>query len=64
MHGCRGLAPYYNYKVDFITNFWVLIIVNPIFNVFSPFLGVIGQFLSLNSWRKLEMSNQLPRYIT
>jgi hypothetical protein len=60
----RGLAPDFLLKVGFITNFWVLIVIKPIFNGFSPFLGVIGQFWSLNSWRKLEMSNQLPSYIT
>jgi hypothetical protein len=27
-------------------------------------LGVIGHFWSLNSWRKLEMDNQLPNYLT
>jgi hypothetical protein len=37
-----GIAPNFNYKVGFITNFWVLIVIKPIFNVFSPFLGVIG----------------------
>jgi hypothetical protein len=31
-------------------------VIKPIFNGFSPFLGVIGQFWSLNSWRKLRRS--------
>jgi hypothetical protein len=37
--GRRGLMPNYSYKVGFVTN---LIVIKPIFNVFSPFLGVIG----------------------
>jgi hypothetical protein len=47
----------YSYKVGFLTDFGFLINVNPIFNVFTPFLGVIGHFWSLIVWRKLEMSN-------
>jgi hypothetical protein len=50
--------------VGFLTDFGFLINVKPIFNGFYPFLGVIGWFWSLTSWRKLEMSNQLPSYIT
>jgi hypothetical protein len=38
----RGLMPKFNYKVGFITNFWVLMVIKPIFDGFSPFLGVIG----------------------
>jgi hypothetical protein len=60
----KGAMPNYSYKVGFITIFGFLIVIKPIFNVFSPFLGVIGHFWSLNFRRKLEMSNQLPSYIT
>jgi hypothetical protein len=50
--------------VGFLTDFGFLINVKPIFNSFYPFLGVIGQFWRLTSWRKLEMRNYLPNYIT
>jgi hypothetical protein len=63
-HGIRGLCPIFNYKVVFLTNFWVLIVIKPMFNGFSPFLGVIGHLWSLNFRRKLEVRNQLPIYIT
>jgi hypothetical protein len=29
-------------KWVFVTNFWFLVVLKPIFNGFSPFLGVIG----------------------
>jgi hypothetical protein len=35
----------------------------PIFSGFSPFLGDIGPFWRPNSWRKLEVRNQLQGYI-
>ena len=47
-----------------LTKFWVLLLIKPIFNVINPFLGVIGHFWSLNSWRKLEMDNQLHHYLS
>jgi hypothetical protein len=53
-----------SYKVGFYAKIWVLIMIKPIFNDFSPFLGDIGHFWSLIFGRKLEMSNQLPSYIT
>ena len=35
----------------------------PIISRFLPFLGDIGHFWRPNSWRKLELSNQLQGYI-
>jgi hypothetical protein len=40
--GKRGLMPKSNYKVGFITNFWVLMVIKPIFNGFWELLGSFG----------------------
>jgi hypothetical protein len=40
--GRRGLCHYYSYKVGFITDFWVLIVIKPIFNGFWELLGSFG----------------------
>jgi hypothetical protein len=40
--GKKGLMPKSNYKVGFITNFWVLMVIKPIFNGFWELLGSFG----------------------
>jgi hypothetical protein len=58
-----GLMPDLLQKWVFTQCFGFLFINMPIFSGFSPFLGDIGHFWRPNSWRKLEMSNQLQSYI-
>ena len=62
---CRnqGLNARFFLKVGFCYGFWIFIDYLPDINGFSPFLGDIGHFWSPNSWRKLEMRNQLQGYI-
>jgi hypothetical protein len=40
--GQKGAYAQINYKVGFITNFWVLMVIKPIFNGFWELLGSFG----------------------
>jgi hypothetical protein len=50
-------------KWVFVIEFGFLLLIQPIISRFSPFLGDIGHFWRPDSWRKLELSNQLQGYI-
>jgi hypothetical protein len=56
-------AHMYSQKWVFFNKFGFFMINVPIISIFSPFLEDIGHFWRPNSWRKLEMRNQLQGYI-